>query len=557
MFLNRNRSGNSRPLGHDVNLKNMHDIDPELFKYGVEKYGVGVDNTMDDSAMSLDDVISIRGSIRGSTRGNFSDETSRNSLKSQTPKPKWTLTHTHKKLFCIGVVVFVLIDIILLGVFVALRTKIAASSDASQSSFVAPIADNIFLGITDKGQTGGSSLIDTNPSEPDGSSATDTSQIQNNDSSATDISQSATIGPTATTDISQSGENDTTDSTENTPPYVITHTKIARFELLEDVPHDSSAFTHGLEVLSNEKIKIMKQQQQEAPIQLDSSYVVESTGNYGESTLRIVELATGEIVQKLELGKEFDAQGCTYYYVPGNTDAQGDPIGDNVLVRVVQIELKTGRGFVYELSIPATTSASTASAAEWPLSRVGEFDFSADTTSGEGWGIVYHPLLNQFIVSDGTKNLHFWELTETYSDPDDDDITALSNVNFEFKLVETIITKKRLSEAESWETTRIMKEMEWDPYSYGGSTILATHKNNEVMRIWVGSPEYDSDKKSRGQISHLYDLSVYENSQRGSGLNGIAFAYKSSVANKSSPPNEFWVTGKKWPNMYRVRLIDE
>jgi len=39
-----------------------------------------------------------------------------------------------------------------------------------------------------------------------------------------------------------------------------------------------------------------------------------------------------------------------------------------------------------------------------------EFDYQ--TTNGEGWGITYDPTNEDFIVSDGTHNLHFWKFTD-------------------------------------------------------------------------------------------------------------------------------------------------
>ena len=64
-----------------------------------------------------------------------------------------------------------------------------------------------------------------------------------------------------------------------------------------------------------------------------------------------------------------------------------------------------------------------------------------------------------------------------------------------------------------------------------------------------------------GKITHVYDLAELsaDGDDRTRHMNAIAFAYDSSsngVAD-SSTEDEFWITGGNWPNMHRVRLIDE
>jgi len=352
------------------------------------------------------------------------------------------------------------------------------------------------------------------------------------------------------------------------------------FDLLEVVPHDSKAYTQGLEILSNEKIAVMKNQLGMPHLRQEifhSSYVLESIGKYGKSALRIVELASGNVVQELELDETYYGQGCTYYYAPPMNDTS------NGAIRIVQITWKEGRGFVYELTNSHSYMNSTTTAQQgWSLSRIGDFEFNKDHLwRKKALGIVYHPLRNQFIVSDGSSTLHVWELTERRTIPF---IETGAISTFEFQRVDKFKVYENRNGpmvTSNWTQVRKLNELEWDPYSYGGNTILANIlPSKEIARIWVGSSrgkeeqEIDNDKliideSSRndlGKISHVYNLTELDElanpSKRGSVLNGIAFVYDSSAREDSeqesisSYANQFWVTGRFWPSMYRVKLID-
>jgi glutamine cyclotransferase len=359
--------------------------------------------------------------------------------------------------------------------------------------------------------------------------------------------------------------------------------------LLDIVPHDTMAFTQGLEVLSQDKIDIMKRQlYPQAPITppVVPSFAIESTEMDADSTLRIVELETGNVVQELTLeDNTHSGGGCTYYYAPPSATNRGG----NTVLRVVQLTYKSGRGYVYDLTMPSTQYTTTS---PWSLTLVGNFDFAGGTTNGDGWGIVYHPPRDQFIVSDGTRFLHFWKLTETMS---------ANSLVFDFKLMEKVAVKELRESSENfvpspvkndWNVLRRVNELEWDPYSYGGNTILANvWKSDEILRIWVGLPvdgrgldddggvrslnndnnnvgvrklqnnQSVKDKKDAGKVSHVYDLTelteLAQPSRQGAVLNGIAFVYDSPAASTNINENEFWPTGKYWSSMYRIRLIDE
>ncbi len=117
-------------------------------------------------------------------------------------------------------------------------------------------------------------------------------------------------------------------------------------EILETYPHDEGAFTQGL--------------------LLENDHFYESTGLYGESTLREVIPETGEVLREVDVPPEYFAEGLTL-------------VGD----RLIQITWQAGEAFVYNLDTFEQTDT-----------------FSYD---GEGWGICYDG--EALMMSDGSSTL--------------------------------------------------------------------------------------------------------------------------------------------------------
>lgn len=120
------------------------------------------------------------------------------------------------------------------------------------------------------------------------------------------------------------------------------------YEVRSSHPHDRDAFTQGLA--------------------FHNGFLYESTGQYEESTLRKVDIATGKIVQKTQLGDDFFGEGMAI-------------IGD----KVYQLTWREGTAFVYNLS---------------DLKPVKEFRYQ-----GEGWGLTFDG--TNLIMSDGTHVIRF------------------------------------------------------------------------------------------------------------------------------------------------------
>jgi glutaminyl-peptide cyclotransferase len=120
------------------------------------------------------------------------------------------------------------------------------------------------------------------------------------------------------------------------------------YEVIHTWPHDPAAFTQGL-VFNNGEI-------------------LESTGLNGESTLREVDLGSGNLLKKISLTSEYFAEGLTV-------------IG----ARAYQVTWQNGTGFIYDAAT---------------FQRKGQFKYE-----GEGWGLTTDGQL--LILSDGTDQLRF------------------------------------------------------------------------------------------------------------------------------------------------------
>jgi glutaminyl-peptide cyclotransferase len=120
------------------------------------------------------------------------------------------------------------------------------------------------------------------------------------------------------------------------------------YQIVHVYPHDPDAYTQGL-------------------VWVDG-YLYESTGRNGKSSIRKVDLATGQVLQHYELAEKYFGEGLT------NWESE-----------LVQLTWKAGLGFVYDRSSMA-----------WKRS----FEYT-----GEGWGLTHDD--HQFILSDGTAAIRF------------------------------------------------------------------------------------------------------------------------------------------------------
>lgn len=125
---------------------------------------------------------------------------------------------------------------------------------------------------------------------------------------------------------------------------------VYNYQVINTYPHDPSAFTQGLV--------------------FENGVLYEGTGLLGYSTLRKVELETGDILQIRELPPHFFGEGVTIY---GN--------------KIIQLTWRSNVGFVYDKD---------------SFELLHEFNYPF-----EGWGITDDG--ERLIISDGTSTLHFFD----------------------------------------------------------------------------------------------------------------------------------------------------
>ncbi len=128
-------------------------------------------------------------------------------------------------------------------------------------------------------------------------------------------------------------------------PAVATH---YGFRVVASHPHDPAAFTQGL--------------------LFSGGRLFESTGGYGESSVRIVQIESGRVLRHRRL--------------PANRFGEGLALVED---RLLQLTWRAGIGHVWD----ATT-----------LAPLAEFHYS-----GEGWGLAFHA--GHLVLSDGSADLRF------------------------------------------------------------------------------------------------------------------------------------------------------
>lgn len=121
---------------------------------------------------------------------------------------------------------------------------------------------------------------------------------------------------------------------------------VSRFEIVRAFPHDPAAFTQGL--------------------LFHRGHLYESTGGWGTSSLRQVELETGRVLRRLDLAPQYFGEGLALW-------------GE----RLIQLTWSSETAFVYDLHTFAKT---------------GTFSYP-----GEGWGLTHDG--RHLLMSDGSNAL--------------------------------------------------------------------------------------------------------------------------------------------------------
>ncbi len=125
-------------------------------------------------------------------------------------------------------------------------------------------------------------------------------------------------------------------------------TELWTYEIVATIPHEPTAFTQGLVI--------------------HDGRLYESTGQYGESTLRRLELATGRVEKQIALSSAYFGEGITIF-------------GE----RLYQLTWQNNLALVYDVET---------------FDRVGAYRYD-----GEGWGLTHDG--THLIVSDGSAAIRF------------------------------------------------------------------------------------------------------------------------------------------------------
>lgn len=226
-----------------------------------------------------------------------------------------------------------------------------------------------------------------------------------------------------------------------------------KLQVVKDYPHDTQSYTQGLF--------------------FDGGKFYESTGQYGESTFRIVDLATGKAQRKLEFGKK--------YFVEGSVILDGDLF---ILTWTNKV------AFVYD-----------AVTLEYRQTY---------TYPREGWGLTTDG--KQLIASDGSSRLYFMDK--------------------QFKVQRSVTVKL------NGRAVNMLNELEY----IDGKVWANVYTSDLILIIDPKNGEVEGTVDCTGLLPRSLRKPQTDV------LNGIAF---DPVTKKT------YLTGKYWPKLYEVRLVEK
>jgi len=280
--------------------------------------------------------------------------------------------------------------------------------------------------------------------------------------------------------------------------------------VLEKLPHDAKAFTQGVSFFNG--------------------YIYEGTGLHGSSQIRKLDPKDpSKPIEIYNIPSEFFGEGITHY-----TNGKGKD-------RIIQLTWQEGQALVYDANT---------------LKALFQFEYHIKTSNGEGWGITFDAVANEFIVSDGSANLFFWDAAEinaceikTDSESQhgqaDDDEMRLCLVEVEAS--RSVVVRSFVHDLPEAIPIRYVNELELIPAKSYGALSHTVFAN-----VWYQRYILEIDPNS-GIVLKLFDLATLcpELSPRGENvLNGI------SISGDADGDRVVYITGKQWDSMYKIKLHD-
>jgi len=229
------------------------------------------------------------------------------------------------------------------------------------------------------------------------------------------------------------------------------------YKVINTFPHDTSAYTQGLTYVDGK--------------------LMESTGSYGKSELKYVELNTGKTIQRTKLEPKYFGEGSV-------------KVGDKIIVLTWQENV----GLVYDAST---------------LNLLSTFPYQS---SREGWGLTFDG--KKLLRSDGSNKI--WTMNATTYE-----------VESYIEVYDNLGEVQRLNELEY----------------INGKIYANVYLTNNIVIINPVS----------GVVEAKIDLAALEpkgffkddDERQNNVLNGIAW---------DSKTDRLFVTGKKWPKLYEIKI---
>ena len=226
-------------------------------------------------------------------------------------------------------------------------------------------------------------------------------------------------------------------------------------QVLNVYPHDANAFTQGL--------------------LFHDGYLYESTGRYGESSVRLVEPASGEVLRSVDVPQEYFGEGLAL-------------VGETL----IQLTWKSGVAFLYDRET---------------FEPVGQFEYE-----GEGWGLCTDG--RYLYMSDGSPFLDV-------RDPETFELIFSGLVTVQGSIVQNINELECVGDyvyANVWKTNYILQIDKTNGVTVAvidASNLLsederAALSNQEVLNGIAYRPETDTFWLTGKHWPHIYEVRFVE-----------------------------------------------
>ncbi len=264
--------------------------------------------------------------------------------------------------------------------------------------------------------------------------------------------------------------------------------------MLATYPHDDDAFTQGFTYFDG--------------------HIYEGTGLNGKSSLRKLDPNNhSKSLQTFDIPEQFFGEGVTHY-----KDGKGND-------RFIQLTWRERTAFVYDAK---------------NMDLLFTFKYHVETSNGEGWGITYDRDQNEFIVSDGSEYLFFWDVSSL------DECESVHDA----KVCNLVMEAKRMIKVHAY-TSQSSPAI---PVIYLNELEFVRSSSKEGVgsifaNVWY--EEYILEIcPTSGVVLKLHDLSPLcpvGKETKGNVLNGVSVSEEGNRI--------LYVTGKLWSYSYKIELI--